>query len=597
MSKGSARGAGRRSRSLRFGVFGLLLGMFLGMVDGMIVGTALPTIVGELGGLEQLSWVVTAYLLTAAVATPIWGKLGDLHGRKGIFMAAIVLFLAGSVLSGLAQDMGQLIGFRALQGLGAGGLMVGALSIIGVLVPPRESGRMQSMIGAMMPVAFIGGPLLGGFLTDHLSWRWAFYVNLPVGAVALLIVGVGVRLERTERNRAPIDYAGAALLSLGILALTLLASWGGGRYGWASPQILGLAAVGAVATAWFVRVERRAAEPVIPPRLFADRNFTLAQVLSFLVGAVMLGATSYLPQYMQFVQGLSPTAGGLLLVPLMFGMLGVQLATGALISRTGRYRRYPILGGAVLTLGLLILLRLGTDTATAAVSALTVVAGAGIGLVMQSTMVITMNSADPRDMGAASGTVTLLRTLGGSLGVALLGAVFTGRLQSGLADRLGQDTARRLTEGADQMTPQLLQGVTGPVRDAYRAAVTGGLHGVLIGAAVLAVLAFAAAWFVREVPLRGDDSGGRGEDGTGNGAADRAAAMAEGAGATAGEPHPGPTGRPPPRPGADRVPATTVAGPLRDRPPWSVRQRARGPGGRVRTRCPPATRTRTGSSR
>nr|WP_280524974.1 MDR family MFS transporter [Streptomyces inhibens] len=492
----------RRPRSLYFGVFGLLLGMFLAMVDGMIVGTALPTIVGELGGLEQLSWVVTAYLLTTAVATPIWGKLGDLYGRKGTFMAAIVVFLAGSMLSGLSQDMGQLIAFRALQGLGAGGLMVGALSIIGVLVPPRESGRMQSMIGGMMPVAFIGGPLLGGFLTDHLSWRWAFYVNVPLGAVALVIVGVGIRLARTERSTARIDYLGAVLLSVAILALTLLASWGGVRYGWGSPQILGLAAVGVVALAWFVRVERRAAEPVIPPRLFRSRNFTVAQILSFLVGAVMLGATSYLPQYMQFVQSLSPTASGLLLLPLMFGMLGVQLGTGALISRNGRYRIYPIVGGGVLTAGVLLLLLLGTDTTTAVASALTVVAGMGIGFVMQSTMIITMNSAAPRDMGAASGTVTLLRTLGGSLGVALLGAIFTDRLRSGLADRVGEGAARRLTAGSGQLTPQLLDEMAGPVRGAYRAAVTSGLHGVLIGAAVLAVLGFAVAWCVREVPLR-----------------------------------------------------------------------------------------------
>ncbi|MGW9176484.1 MDR family MFS transporter [Streptomyces decoyicus] len=493
---------GRPQRSLYFGVFGLLLGMFLAMVDGLIVGTALPTIVGDLGGLDQLSWVVTAYLLTTAVATPIWGKAGDLYGRKGTFMAAVVLFLAGSMLSGLAQDMGQLIAFRAVQGLGAGGLMVGALSVIGVLVPPRHSGRMQSMIGAMMPVAFIGGPLLGGFLTDHLSWRWAFYVNVPIGAVALVIVGGWIRLGRSGRSAARIDYAGVVLLSAAVLALTLLASWGGVRYGWGSPQILGLAAVAVVALAWFVRVERRAVEPVIPPRLFRSRNFTVAQILSFLVGAVMVGATSYLPQYTQSVQGLSPTAGGLLLLPLMFGMLGVQLGTGALISRNGRYRIYPILGGAVLTVGVLILLTLGTDTGTALASALTVVAGMGIGFVMQSTMIITMNSAEPRDMGAASGTVTLLRTVGGSLGVALLGAVFTGRLHGGLADRVGEGAADRLTAGAGQLMPQVLDGAAAPVRDAYRAAVTSGLHGVLLGAAVLAVLGFAAAWFVREVPLR-----------------------------------------------------------------------------------------------
>ncbi|MCK7626074.1 MFS transporter [Streptomyces sp. RS10V-4] len=484
------------------GVFGLLLGMFLAMVDGMIVGTALPTIVGELGGLAQLSWVVTAYLLTTAVATPLWGKLGDLYGRKGAFMASVAVFLTGSMLCGLAQDMAQLIAFRAVQGLGAGGLMVGALAVIGVLVPPRQSGRIQSMLGIMMPVAFVGGPLLGGFLTDHLSWRWAFYVNVPLGAAALVIVAVAIRLDRGGRSTPRIDWPGALLLSVGILALTLLASWGGVRYGWGSPQIVGLAVVGVLALAWFVRVERRAVEPVIPPRLFRSRNFTLAQLLSFLVGGVMLGATSYLPQYFQFVQGRTPTAGGLLLLPLMFGMLGVQLGTGTLISRTGRYRVYPILGGGVLTAGLLLLLTLGVDTAPALASALGVVAGMGIGFVMQSTMIITMNSAEPRDMGAASGTVTLLRTVGGSLGVALLGAVFTDRLAGELTGRVGAEAAHRLTTGTGTMTPQLLHGLPGPLRDAYRAAVTSGLHGALLGATVLAALGFAAAWFVHEVPLR-----------------------------------------------------------------------------------------------
>ncbi|MEV6862472.1 DHA2 family efflux MFS transporter permease subunit [Streptosporangium subroseum] len=490
-----------RPRSLYFGVFGLMLGMFLAMLDGLIVGTALPTIVGDLGGLNHLSWVVTAYLLAAAATTPIWGKLGDLYGRKGTFMAAIVLFLVGSVLAGLSQDMGQLIAFRAVQGLGAGGLMVGALSIIGVLVPPRESGRLQSMIGAMLPVAFIGGPLVGGFLTDQLSWRWTFYVNVPIGIVALLIIGTGIRL-RTERVRARIDYAGALLLTVGILTLTLLASWGGNTYAWSSPQILALGAAGVLALAGFVYVERRAEEPVIPPRLFHNRNFTLAQILSFLVGAVMLSVTNYLPQYMQFVQGASPTASGLLLLPLMFGMLGAQLTVGHLISRNGRYRVYPILGGAVMTVGALVLLLLDVSTGTAVASALTLVTGLGMGLLMQSTMLITMNSADVRDMGAASGTVTLVRTIGGSLGIALLGAVYASRMEANLAGRLGSEAAHHLAAGGGRLTPALLRDMPASVRDAFRAAVSSGLHGVLIGAAVLSVVAFAATWLIREIPLR-----------------------------------------------------------------------------------------------
>ncbi|MFD0145973.1 MULTISPECIES: MDR family MFS transporter [unclassified Streptomyces] len=475
------------------GISGLMLGIVLATLDGTVIGTALPTVVGDLGGLDRLSWVVTSYLLTAAVATPLWGKIGDLYGRKGSYLASVTVFLAGSVLSGLARTMDQLIAFRALQGIGAGGLMVGAFALIGVLVAPRDSARVQSISAAMLPVAFVGGPLLGGFLTDHLDWRWAFYVNVPVGLVALLIVGFGITV-RTERIRARVDWAGALLLTVTILALTLLANWGGAAHPWTSPQILGLGAVSAAALALFVRTERRAEEPVIPPRLFHSRNFTLAQILSLLVGAGMLAAMNYLPQYLQFARGQSSTASGMLLLPLMLGMLAVQLATGRIIGRTGRYRLYPVLGGALMTAGALVLLTLDADTPIAVASALTLVIGAGMGFVMQSTLLITMNSAEPRDMGAASGTVTLVRTIGGSLGVAVLGAVFTARLD-------GADTS---------LTPARLRELPEPVREGFAAAVTSGLHGVLLGTAVLAALAFATAWFVREVPLRAAPGGDQG---------------------------------------------------------------------------------------
>ncbi|GGR87500.1 MFS transporter [Micromonospora fulviviridis] len=489
------------TRSLYVGVFGLLLGMFLAMLDGLIVGTALPTIAGDLSSLDHLAWVVTAYMLAGAATTPIWGKLGDLLGRKATFITAITLFLLGSGLAGLSQDISQLIAFRAVQGIGAGGLMVGALAIIGVLVPPRESGRLQSMIGIIMPIAYVGGPLVGGLLTDYLSWRWTFYVNLPIGALALLIIATRIRLPPTERVKPRIDYGGAALLTVAIVALTLLASWGGTTYPWSSPQILALATVAVLALAGFTAVERRTAEPVIPPRLFSDRNFTLAQILSFLVGAAMVSVTNYLPQYMQFVQGASPAAAGMLLLPLMFGMLGAQLATGQLISRNGRYRLYPILGGALMIAGALALLLLDADTAAAAASALTLVIAVGMGLVMQSTTLITMNSADPRDMGAASGTLTLLRTIGGSLGIALLGTLYASRMQADLTARLGHDTTSQLERGGE-LTPERLPNLRGPMADAVREAVSSGLHGILLGAAALAVIAFAASWLIRETPLR-----------------------------------------------------------------------------------------------
>ncbi|MCX4983034.1 MDR family MFS transporter [Streptomyces sp. NBC_00572] len=519
------------------GITGLMLGIVLATLDGTIVGTALPTIAGELGGLDRLSWVVTAYLLTAAVATPLWGKVGDLYGRKGSFLSAVGVFLAGSVLSGLAQTMGQLIAFRALQGIGAGGLMVGAFALMGTLVTPKDSARVQGITGAMLPVAFAGGPLLGGLLTDHLNWRWAFYVNLPVGLAALLIVALTLRV-RTPRVRARVDWAGALLLTTGVLSLTLLAGWAGTAHSWTSPRILALGAIAAAALAWFVRVERRAEEPVIPPRLFRGRNFTIAQILSFLVGAGMIAALNYLPQYLQFVRGQSSTASGLLLLPLMLAMVAAQLTSGRIIARTGRYRTYPILGGALMTAGALALLLLDVDTPVAVASGLTVIVGAGMGFLMQATLLVTMYGAERRDMGAASGTVTLVRTLGGSLGVAVLGAVFTARL-GGTDTRLTPAQALRLPE---------------PAREGLGAAVTNGVHGVLLGTALLAAVAFAVAWLVREVPLRtgtgpaetGPAETGGGETGDGDETvSSRAGSATEAAPASAARP---PADRPLPHP-------------------------------------------------
>lgn len=375
--------------------------------------------------------------------------------------------------------------------------MVGALAVVGVLVPAGDRGRVQSVIGVLMPVAIVGGPLLGGVLTDHLSWRWAFYVNLPVGLFALTAVAVGVRLPAVRRTEVRIDWAGAGLLTTGVLALTLIGSWGGTAYGWASPQVLGAAGAAALATALFVRVERRAVEPLIPPALFRHRAVTEALVLGFLLGALMLALIGYLPQYLQFVQGASPTAGGLLLLPLMLGMLGSQLATARLTARGGG-RRYPLLGSAVALLGTLLLLTLGADTARPLASALTVVAGAGIGLVLQSTLLATMAAVPPRDMGAAMGSVMLFRTIGGSLGMAALGAVYTAGLSSSLTGALGPDAAGGLTDGG--LTPAAVEHLPGRTADAVRAAVTTGLHGTLLGAAAVAAAAVAVAALARRSP-------------------------------------------------------------------------------------------------
>ncbi|HEX3591751.1 MAG TPA: MDR family MFS transporter [Pseudonocardiaceae bacterium] len=488
-------------RAIYVAMAGLMLGMLLAMLDNLIVSTALPTIVGDLGGLAHLSWVVTGYALAAAASTPIWGKLGDLYGRRGMFMTSIVIFLIGSALAGLSQNMNELIGFRAIQGLGAGGLMVGAMAIIGDLIPPRERGRYQAMIGGMMPIAFVGGPLVGGVLTDHLSWRFVFYINIPLGIAALLVTGLAMKLPR-RRIQARIDYIGAILLTVGIVSLTLAASWGGSQYAWGSWQIVSLFAIAAVFLVGFVYAEGKVAEPILPLRLFRNRNFTVAQILSFLVGAAMFGAVNFLPQYMQNVRGASATASGLLLLPLMFGMLAVMLTTGQITTRTGRYREFPIIGGFVLTAGMVVLLMLGVHTSTWVASALTVFVGLGMGFLMQNTMLITQNSAELRDMGAASGSVTLFRTIGGSLGIALLGSIYTTQLTNSLTSHLGA-AGGKLIQGGAQLPPSAVLRLPEPLRLAFQSGVVSGLHGVLIGGAIMAAVGFVVAWFIKAVPLRG----------------------------------------------------------------------------------------------
>lgn len=491
-------GRPRTRREIYVVMSGLMIGMLLAMLDNMIVGTALPTIVGDLGGLSHLSWVVTAYALATAVSTPVWAKLGDLFGRKGMFMAAIVLFLIGSALSGQAQSMGELIGFRAFQGLGAGGLMVGAMATIADLVPPRERGRYQGMMAAIMPLAFIGGPLLGGFLTDTLSWRWAFYVNIPIGLLALVVVGVTMHLPRIRTGPISIDWCGAGLLAVAISALTLLASFGGTQYPWLSWQIVGLGVLTVAATAAFVIVERRVGEPILSLKLFVDRNFSAAIAVTFLVGVAMFGAVTFLPQFQQNVQGASATNSGLLLLPLMGGMLLTSLAGGQIVTRTGRYKALLVVGSVVMAIGLFLLSTMGVSTGQPTTSTYMVVLGVGMGMLMQTSMLVVQNSVAQRDVGAASGASTLFRTIGGSLGVSLMGTLFATHLQSALG---AAGTTTPTSGGA--LSPAALQQLPAALRDAYQAAIAGGVHDVFLGAAAIAVLAIVAACLVREVPLRG----------------------------------------------------------------------------------------------
>ncbi|WP_432877493.1 MDR family MFS transporter [Kribbella sp. CA-245084] len=479
---------------------GLMIAMLLAMLDNLIVGTAMPTIVGELGGLEHLSWVVTAYALTTAVTTPVWAKLGDLYGRKGVFMASIAVFLLGSALAGLSQNMVGLIGFRGIQGIGAGGLMVGAMAIIGDLVPPRDRGRYQGLMAAVMPLAFIGGPLLGGFLTDNLSWRWAFYINLPLGALALVVIWFTMHLPRYRRD-AKVDWLGAGLLAVAIAGLTLLTTWGGSQYAWGSWQIIGLGVLAVVATIAFLQVERRVAEPILSLGLFRSRNFTAATLMTFLTGFGMFGAVTYLPQFQQFVQGASATGSGLLLLPLMAGMLVTSVIGGQFVSRTGRYKVPMVVGALLMAGGLGLLSTMGLGTTRVTTSAFMVLLGIGMGLMMQNTMLVMQNSVAQRDLGAASGVNNLFRTIGGSLGVALLGVLYTRNVQDVLAERLGGDQGAQLTHG--QLTPAMLGGLPANVRNAFQAAVAEGITSAYLWAAAVAVLAVVAALFIREVALRG----------------------------------------------------------------------------------------------
>ncbi|WP_326827590.1 MULTISPECIES: MDR family MFS transporter [unclassified Streptomyces] len=494
-----ATAPGPRQRSVRVVMLALMITMLLAMLDNLIVGTAMPTIVGDLGGLEHLSWVVTAYTLATAASTPIWGKLGDMYGRKAIFLTSIVLFLIGSVLSGMAQDMGQLIGFRAIQGLGAGGLMVGVMAIIGDLVPPRERGKYQGLMAGVMAIAMIGGPLVGGTITDHLGWRWSFYINLPLGAVALAMVTAVLHLPNKERTKAKVDYLGAGLLTLGITAIVLVTTWGGSEYAWDSAVIMELAAIGVVSLVGFLFVETKAAEPIIPLHIFRNRNFTLMSLVGFMSGFVMFGAVLFLPLFQQSVQGASATNSGLLLLPMLLSMMIVSLIAGRVTTSTGKYKIFPIIGSVLMVAGLFLLSQMDTDTTRFISGVYMAVLGAGMGFLMQITMLVAQNSVELKDMGVASSATTLFRTLGSSFGVAIMGALFTGRVQDEMAARGGGAA----TAKSAQLDAASLAKLPDPVREAYQFAVSSGTHIAFMVGASVGVIALLAAVFVKEVPLRG----------------------------------------------------------------------------------------------
>lgn len=501
--EGGSSAAAERVPRLGLILTGLMLGLLVAALDQTIVSTALPTIVGELGGLNHLSWVVTAYLLASTVSTPLWGKLGDLIGRKTLYQTSIVIFLVGSILCGIAQDMAQLIAFRAIQGLGGGGLMVLSQAIIGDVVPPRERGRYQGLFGAVFGVTSVAGPLLGGFFVDHLTWRWVFYINLPVGAIALVVIAAALH-ARESRGRPKIDYLGVALLAGGTTCLVLLTTFGGTTFPWASFQIIGLGAVAIVLLVIFVMVERRAAEPVLPMGLFGNPIFSVTAGIGFIVGFAMMGALSFLPLFMQVVNGATPTASGLRLLPMMIGLLVTSLVSGQMISRTGRYKIFPILGTAVMAIGMFLMSRMDEHTSTLVASLDMLVFGVGLGLVMQVIVLAVQNAVPYAQLGVATAGATFFRSIGGSFGAAIFGTIFNNRLTVHLkeATERGQGVPEGAGGGSAGVDPEKLKRLPAAAKDGFIHAYAQSLQTVFLVASIIVLAAFVLSFLLREVPLR-----------------------------------------------------------------------------------------------
>ncbi|MET9018693.1 MDR family MFS transporter [Actinopolymorpha sp. NPDC004070] len=483
----------------------LMLAMLLAALDQTIVATALPTIVSDLGGLTHLSWVVSAYLLASTVSTPLWGKLGDQYGRKRLFQAAILVFLVGSVLCGQARSMGELIGFRALQGVGGGGLIVLTMALVGEVVSPRERGRYQGIFGGVFGIASVAGPLLGGFFVTNLGWRWVFYINVPLGAVALAVVAVVLPPRTAARAgvRHRIDYLGALTLAGAATCLVLATSWGGTQYAWTSPVIAGLFVASAGFVGAWLAVERRAAEPVLSPRLLALPVFRIGAAIGFVVGFVMFGALAFLPLFLQVVHQVSPTLSGIYLLPMVLGLLATSVASGLVVSRTGHYRVFPLVGTPTIAVGLFLCSRLDEYSTTQAIAGSLLVLGAGLGLVMQVLLTAVQNAVDYSDLGAATSGVTFFRSIGGAFGTAVFGAIFSNQLLGNVASALhGRPLPGGFDPTAIAREPARMAALPPEVRQALLHAYAVSIHSVFVWATPVALAAFVLAWYLRELPLR-----------------------------------------------------------------------------------------------
>jgi EmrB/QacA subfamily drug resistance transporter len=476
----------------------LMLVMLLASLDSTIVSTALPTIVGSLGGISKLSWVVTAYLLTSTITTPLAGKLGDMLGRKLVLQAALVVFLVGSALCGLSQNMTELILFRGIQGIGGGALMVSTQAVIGDVVPPRERGRYSGLMGGVFGISTVVGPLVGGLFVDHLSWHWIFYVNLPIGIAAFVVIQLVLHAP-SRTTRPSIDYLGMGLLAGGLTSIVLFTSLGGTTYGWWSAPMLVLLALSIVLTVGFVLAERAAREPVVPLFLFRNRVFSVSSAVGFIVGMALFGSVTYLPLYLQVVKGSSPTVSGLQLLPLMAGVLIASIGSGQLITRFGRYKVFPVVGTALMVVGMLLLSRLGVGSSTLVADVYMLVLGFGLGFVMQVLILAVQNAVDYANLGVATSTATLFRSMGGTIGVPIFGAIFANRLAANLADRLPPELAARLPA---RLGPEQIDALPGAIRGPYVAAYAGAIRPMFLIAAAIAAVGFAVTWLLQELPLR-----------------------------------------------------------------------------------------------